>query len=593
MDAYDDPSVQDVVIMSSAQVGKSEILLNIIGHIITNQPGPILSLNPTLDMAETFSKDRVAPMLRDTPILAERSAAVASRDHGNTILYKQFIGGQLTMAGANSPASLASRPIRVVLADEVDRYPISAGTEGDPLALAEKRTVNFWNRKRVKVSTPTVKGASRIEKAYNQSDKRRFYVPCPHCGEMQTLVWAQVKWDVDPSKAWYVCPHCGCIIDEGQKREAVSKGEWIGSAPFTGVAGFHINELYSPWRTLGDVAKAFLAAKDNPHELKTWVNISLGELWEDSKDTLEATKLAERAEDYRLATAPAEALLITGGADVQKDRIEAYLWGFGPGEESWVLDRQVFSGNPSEPEVWAALLEYFEQPIQHARGAQIVARCVAIDSGHATQEVYHFCRRHSYRRLAHGLQQFIAIKGQGDAKAVISKPSPQDIDRRGEKIKKGVQLFMVGVSIVKDTLYGRLEIVKPGPGYVHFSTDLAEDFYDQLTAERNVTKYVKGFPKREWILPEGRRNEALDCAVYAYAAASLVGLNRAKDPFWDSRRRQMTTSNAPPTSSTPSTPTPAAAPEPVTPNPPMPPPAPPAARRRPQSPPRSNWVKTW
>jgi phage terminase large subunit GpA-like protein len=607
MDAYDDITVTDLVFMTSAQIGKSEILLNLVGHIISNQPGPILSLNPTLDMAETFSKDRIAPMFRDTPILKRLTSDVASRDYGNTLLYKQFPGGQLTLAGANSPASLASRPIRVTLADEIDRYPVSAGTEGDPIELAEKRTVNFWNRKRVRVSTPTVKGASRIEVAYQQSDRRRFFVPCPHCTEMQTLEWGQVKWDEGAAgRAWYVCVHCACVITEGEKREAVSKGEWRGSAPFTGIAGFHINELYSPWRTLGDVAKAFLLAQGNPQRLKVWVNTSLGEVWEDSGESVEPNALMARAEEYRLTTAPSEALVITAGADVQGDRIEACIWGFGPGEESWVLDHQVFDGNPSEGVVWAQFLEWLEQPLQHERGKQTVARTVAIDSsGHHTQQVYSFCRANRFRRLKHGMQQIIPIIGRSGARAVISKPTLQDIDLNGEKIPKGIQLYTVGVDLVKDTIYGRLRLELPGHGYIHFSTGLPEEFYDQLTAEKRMTKYTRGFPRQEWTLKSGKRNEALDCSVYAYAAASLLGLQRFKGPFWEAQRLRMTVlphERPTPVEIAAEAAMPAVDPEetPAAPVAAAPPPArieaPPSPNKlnRGRMPPRqSNWVKSW
>lgn len=541
MDALNEPGTHTVVIMASAQVSKSETLLNVVGYHIDQDPAPILFLQPTLEMAEAFSKDRIAPMIRDTPALAARVSDVKSREGGNTLLHKLFEGGHLTLAGANSAASLASRPIRIVLADEVDRYPISAGTEGDPLTLAMKRTATFWNRRAVVTSTPTIKGASRIEAAYNESDKRRYYVPCPHCAEMQVLKWANVRWPPgQPENAAYTCPHCGGLWAEGQRTEAVQKGEWRAEvAKFTGTAGFHINELYSPWATLAGIAAAFLAAKDHPERLKTWVNTSLGETWESAADTVDMGVLQARAEDYELGTIPEGALIVTAGVDVQGDRLELSIYGWGEGEECWMLDRDVLYGDPAREVVWQQLLERLAVPLTHANGALVVPRVVAIDSGFKTQETYTFCRAHAMRRTDHGLQQIIATKGQKEfGKPAVGRPTAQDVSHKGDTIKKGVKLWPVGSSSVKQRFYGRLRIEAPGPGYVHFSNQLPEDYYDQLTSERLVTKYIRGFGVLEWHLPSGRRNEALDCLVYAYAGACMLGLSRIRPAQWGQLRKQ-------------------------------------------------------
>jgi phage terminase large subunit GpA-like protein len=535
MDAVTDERTSDVVIMSSAQIGKSEILLNVIGYFIEHQPAPILMVQPTLEMAEAFSKDRIAPMLRDTEVLTGLIADARSRDSGNTLLHKQFPGGHITLAGANSAASLASRPIRVVLADEVDRYPVSAGAEGDPLALAEKRTQTFWNRKKIKVSTPGVKDLSRIEAAYKESDQRHYFIPCPHCKEPQVLKWAQVHWDADlPQTAAYFCPHCGVKWTESERIRAIRDGSWRASTSFRGVAGFHISELYSPWSSLAKIAAEFLQAKDHPERLKTWVNTCLGEVWEETRDTKDPLVLRDRAEDYELGTLPAPALLVTMAVDVQGDRLEAYTWGYGRGEEAWCVDFREFYGDPARPLVWDQLLEHLDRPLQHALGAEITARTVAIDSGGLhTQEVYSFCRRHAVRDTPYGRQQVIAIKGQSqEGKAIIGRPTPQDIDIRGEKITRGVQLWPVGSSEAKRTIYARLSLEEPGPGFIHTSRWLPEGFWEQLISERLVTKYVRGFPKMEWHIPKGRRNEALDCAVYAYAAACQLGMPRMRESDW-------------------------------------------------------------
>ena len=225
MDAISEPNVDTVVMMSSAQVGKTELLLNLVGYHIHLDPGPILMVQPTKEMAETFSKDRLAPMIRDTPVLASKIKSPKSRDSGNTLQHKRFPGGQISLMGANSPSDLSSRPIRIVLCDEVDRYPASAGTEGDPVSLAVKRTNNFANRRILLMSTPTIKGISRIEKAFFESDQRHYHVPCPHCGEFQTLQWELIRWQQDkPETVVHACKKCGGEIEESARPDMLAQG---------------------------------------------------------------------------------------------------------------------------------------------------------------------------------------------------------------------------------------------------------------------------------------------------------------------------------------------------------------------------------
>jgi len=572
--------------MSSAQVGKTELVLNVTGYYMDQDPSPILILQPTLVLAEAFSKDRLAPMIRDTPVLQDLVADPRSRDSANTLLHKQFPGGHVTLAGANSAASLASRPIRIVIEDEVDKYEASAGNEGDPASLAEKRTTTFWNRKIIRVSTPGVKDLSRIEPAYLESDQRRYFVPCPHCSEPQVLKWANVHWPQGPpaipEEAAIFCVHCGAKWSESERIRAIRVGFWKASTPFKGIAGFHLNQLCSPWSTPAQMAVDFLRAKPYPERLKVWVNSSLGESWEDSHDAKEPAALLARAEDYALGTIPAGAVLITAAVDVQADRLEAYTWGYGEGEEAWVVDFRDFYGDPARPLVWEQLLEHLGTPLEHELGALVVPRTVAIDSGgHHTQVVYSFCRTHGARRTAFGLQQLLAIKGQNQpGKPVMGKPTSQDIDVRGERIKNGVKLWPVGSSAAKKVIYARLAIDAPGPGFIHATKQLPEDFFDQIIAERLVTKYVRGYATAEWVLPRGRRNEALDCAVYAYAAACQLGMPRMKPADWARRKTALTRA-------VPETPPEA---EPAQPEA-TPAPAPPA--RRPTKLPPRNWIKEW
>lgn len=543
MDSLNDTTVETTVVMKSAQAGASEIVNNILGYYMAHDPGPILFLQPTLEMAEAYRKDRISPMLRDTPQLAALVEDAKSRDSGNTLLHLQFPGGHLTLAGANSPASLASRPIRVVLADEVDRYPVSAGTEGDPLSLAAKRSVTFHDRRMVMVSTPTVKGASRIEAAYQESDQRRFHVPCPHCDQKQVLEWEQVKFSPeDPDSAAYVCVHCARKWTESDRGSAVRAGEWRASAPFNGAAGFHLSELYSPWRSLAAITQDFLTSKPYPERLRTWVNTSLGQTWEVSAAAvIEPHFLAKRAEDYALGTLPPGVGVVVAAVDVQGDRLELYVWGFGEGEECWLLDRVVLYGDPAGELLWEQLIEQLDRPLTASGGALVVPRAVMVDTGGLhTQVVYGFVRANGVRETPHGMQQILAIKGSKSADSpIIGVPTSQDVSLKGQRISGGVKLWPVGSSTVKSLLYGRLKIETPGHGYVHFSAQLPEDVYQQITAERLITKYVRGFGTLVWELQRGRRNEALDCFVYSYAAAVHLGMRRTTPQEWATCRERL------------------------------------------------------
>ena len=498
--------------MTSAQVGKTEILNNILAYFIHQDPSPILFIQPTLDMAESWSKDRFAPMIRDTKALKELISDPRSRDSGNTLLHKKFPGGHVTMAGANSPSSLASRPIRIVLLDEEDRYPASAGTEGDPGSLAQKRTTTFWNRLLVSASTPTIEGESRIDSRYKQSDQRKYYVPCPECKEHQVLVWANLKFDkTDPSTAHYVCEHCGCVLTESDKLWIISHGKWQADAEFKGIAGFHISELYSPWVKWSEMVASFLKAKRLPETLQTWINTSLGETWKEATEGIDFSSLLNRKENWG-RIAPKDVLIITCGVDVQDDRLEAEIIGWGLEEESWSLQYHVFHGDPAGQQVWKDLDNLISQQIAHESGGNLRISCTCVDSGgHHTQTVYEYCKQREVNRV-------FAIKGANQiGKPLVSKFS------RNNKLR--VKLFLIGTDTAKQLLYSRLKIHEPGSGYCHFPADYPEGYFKQLTAERIMTKFVNGHPQRVWIKPKGKRNEALDCRVYGMAALHILNPN--------------------------------------------------------------------
>lgn len=516
MDAANDPRIDTVVVMKSAQVGATEIINNIVGYYSKNDPAPILVIQPTLEMAQTWSKDRFAPMVRDTPTLADLFNT-QSRKSNNTILHKIYPGGHLTIAGANSPASLASRPVRIVLFDEVDRYPQSAGVEGDPVTLATKRSTTFWNRLLILVSTPTIKGISRIEAAFIESDQRYFYVPCPKCNQYQRLYWANVTWDKNaigehlPETAKYQCSKCDAKWTDAQRWQSVRKGKWRATAETRNIAGFHINEIYSSWVKLEEIVTNFLNAKAHPDRLKVWVNTTLGEAWEDAGNTVEHGELYARRESYP-APVPADGLVLVAGVDVQDDRIEGEIKAFGKGAESWGIEYFIIYGNPAESKLWNDLDLQLQKTYLHESGIKLKISAACIDSGgHFTQEVYKFVKPRENRRI-------FAIKGANTPGAPLLN--------RGNRNNKGkVRLFTIGTDAAKVSIYARLQMDEHGAGYMHFPITFDEQYFKQLTAEKQTTKYRNGFPYRVWIKSQGARNEALDVNVYALAALEILNPN--------------------------------------------------------------------
>lgn len=512
MDAVSDPGIETVVLMTGAQIGKTELINNVVGFHIHQDPAPMLVVQPTLEMAQTWSKDRLAPAIRDTPVLSNKIKDPRSRDSGNTTLHKVFAGGHVTACGANSPSSLASRPCRLILCDEVDRYPASAGTEGDPVSLAKKRSTTFWNRKIILVSTPTEKGHSRIEAAYAESDQRKYFVSCPDCGEEQVLRWANVRWDEGkPHTAAYTCEECGTLWNDAQRFRAIRYGKWKATAEGDGkTAGFHLSGLYSPWTPLEEAVRDFLASKRDPMRLKTWVNTFLGETWEDQGEQVDEHDLMERGEDWG-GELPEDVLLLTAGVDVQDDRLEIEIVGWGRGEESWSIDYQTIYGDPSTADLWMQLDQHLQQSFTHPIHGEMALRSTCIDSGgHYTQQVYNYARVRAGRRV-------FAIKGiGGEGKPIVGRPSKNNIGK--------INLFPVGVDTTKELIYSRLKIQSEGEGYCHFPSGRSTEYFLMLTAEKKVTKYFKGRPKREWQKIR-TRNEALDCRVYATAALALLNVN--------------------------------------------------------------------
>lgn len=509
MDAISDPRLEMIVIMSAAQVGKTEILHNVIGFYAHLDPSPLMIMFPTLDLARAWSKKRLVRLIEDTPVLKSIFAPAKSRSADNELFYKRFIGGDLLIVGANSPAMLSSHPIRVLLCDEVDRYPSDAGGEGDPLNLAYVRTSTFSNRKVVLASTPTLRGESRIEYAYMQSDQRRFYVPCPHCGGYQVLAWANIKWD-DPAEPFYVCELCGERIDESHKAAMIAAGQWRPTAkPQGAIAGFHLSGLCSVWVSWREVVEEFLRAKDDKRKLQVWVNTRLGETWEDIEAGA-VTGIESHRESYN-AEVPTGVLILTAGVDVQQDRIEYEIVGWGHGEESWSIDYGVVLGDPTRADVWERLRTELLREREHELGVKMSVACTLVDSGgHHTNEVYRFCR------AMQGYRVFPAKGASVAGRPVISKPTRAGTSR--------LKLYMVGTEAAKDTIYSYLRIETEGAGYCHFPNHYPKEYFDQLTSEKRVTKFSHGRKTIRYVKIRDR-NEALDCRVLAYAALQILAPN--------------------------------------------------------------------
>lgn len=510
MDSVNDNKIETIVFIKSAQVGATEIMNNILGYYIANEPCPVLVMQPSLEMARAWSKDRLAPMLRSSDQLKYKVKEPRSKDSENTVLHKKYDGGFVAITGANSASSLASRPIRILFADEVDRYP-SALMEGDPISLGIKRTQTYFNRKIIMASTPTIDGLSRIQQAWEQSDMRRYHVPCPDCNEFQILEWANVQWDEGkPETACYLCKHCGSLIEEKHKLKMVREGKWIAERETKKTAGFHINELYSSWSTWEGMVTSFLESKSHPEILKTWVNTSLGEVFTDAGEEIASDSLLTHREAYDQSVIPDDVLVITGGIDCQQDRLELQVVGWGLESNSYVLDYQIFYGETAHPNVWKELDEYLKRRYSRSNLPSLPIACVAIDSGYQTNTVYNFVKSRAGRRV-------FACKGQSqNGKPICGRPTTAGRQR--------IQLFPAGVDTAKENIFQWLQVDQPGPGYVHFPNSVDEEYFLQLTAEKRAIKFVRGKKTIVWV-PQRKRNEALDTFVYALVALNILQPN--------------------------------------------------------------------
>ena len=535
-----------VVTMVASQLMKTQIALNWIGGLIHMVPSNILTLLPSLSLAKRVSS-RISKTIKATPVLRERVAANRSRDGRNTMDTKEFEGGSLYVTTAGSAANLAELSARYIYGDEIDRWDVDVGEEGDPIELAETRGSTFGrNAKFYFSSSPTIKGASRIADLFETSDQRYYYVPCPHCGHMQVLEWESLHYSVDYSVVHYQCagPDCDVLIEEHHKGQMLAQGEWRSHAQGDGeTIGFHLNALYSPlgWMDWRSLAKQFEKAKKAQNRgdlepMQVFYNTRLAKVWDSAQEQTKAEVLLKRArlEPYGLGTMVHRVLMLTASVDVQANRLELMVMGWGVGMERWVIDFQIIWGDPADERTWAVLDEKLKVRYPHPCGVGLGILATAVDSGgHHTDEVYQFCRVRRWRNI-------FAIKGASKpGKPVIAqRPSMVDVTWKGQTERNGAELWFVGTDTAKDWIYNRYPF-EDGPGALHFANDLPDEFFDQCVAERKVARYVRGHKRIEWVKGKAERNEALDLMVYNLAMAHYLGLNRYKEHDWERIRQAL------------------------------------------------------
>ncbi|ABB56763.1 phage terminase large subunit family protein [Synechococcus elongatus] len=533
-------SVEKIVFVKGSQIGGSEAGCNWIGYTIDLTPAPMLVIQPTVDIAKRFSRQRLQPLIDETPRLKAKVRPARERDSGNSVLSKEFPGGIVLLAGANSAAGLRSMPIARLFADEVDAYPGDVDGEGDPIGLAEARTRTFSRRKILLVSTPTRAGVSRIWREWELSDQRRYQVPCPHCGEYQAIAWDRIHYDPNDLSIAPVlmCEHCGTGIEERHKPKMLAAGRWVPESPDSAVRGYHLSSLYSPlgWFSWRDAVRMWVNAKTDEQQ-RVFVNTVLGECWAEAGEAPDWEQLYRRREDYAIATVPPGGLVLTAGVDVQSDRIELEVVAWGPNLESWSVEYVVIQGDTATAAPWAELEKQLARTYPRIGGGELPIGKVCVDTGYNTMEVYAWCRKQSVSRV-------IPIKGRDTLTTILGTPKLQDVSLKGKTIKGGIRLWPVGVSVAKSELYGWLRLDPPlndcdpyPRGFMHFP-QYGEEYFAQLTAEELQFRLVKGFKRYEWVKTRPR-NEALDCRVYARAAATAMGLDRWPAERWQEIARSL------------------------------------------------------
>jgi phage terminase large subunit GpA-like protein len=540
--SFDAPH-EDIVLMCATQLVKSEAGLSWLGWAIDQDPCPMMIVQATVESGKRYSRQRLAPMIKNSPRLSTLVREARSRESGNTTFMKEFPGGVIVITGANSAAGLASMPARMIHFDEVDDYPDDVDGQGEPTGIARARQDTFRRRKRLYSSSPKrAKGHSKIEKLFNEGTRFYFHVPCPHCGVKQRLVFERLL-RLESGAAAYACggtdqvKGCGALIQEHEKPALLAGGEWIADNPGARTRSYHLSSLYSPlgwlsWSALLNEYVEAVAALDRGDDvpMKTFTNTRLAHSYQERTAKVEGDDLRARADDYPLRAIPRDGLVVVAGVDVQDNRIEITLWTYGEGEEAWVIDYTVFAGDPAQRDVWDKLEGYLATRFPHADGQTLGIEATAIDTGgHFTHEVYNFCR---------GRPRVFAIRGGNRPGLPIKgKSSLVDVNWRGKIIKAGVRLWSIGVDRAKDLLHNRLCIEQRGPGYVHLTKQLPPEFFTGFASEERVRVKTAHGERKAWVKKQGiLRNEPWDCSVYALFCAQALDLHRYTPAMWQRLR---------------------------------------------------------
>lgn len=513
-----------VVFEKPVQIGGTQSAVNWAGYTIGRAPAAMLFYEPSLDSAKRLSKEKLDPMIEATPILRGKVKEARSRDSGNTTYKKEFLGGFLNLLGTNSSVAARSTSAPNVVLDEVDEYEFDVSDQGHPADLIEKRAASFPRYKIFELSTPGVEGVSRIEKDYQKGSRGRYYVPCPFCGHMQHLQWSHLVFTFNgenrPQDAAYQCAGCRMLIPDRYKTWMMdfARARWIHEDPENPTQSFHLNLLYQPygwaypWSRL---AQEWIEATDamkagDPRALKTFMNTILAETWKEKGEKVNQDDLYQRREIYA-APCPRGVVALTAAIDVQDDRLEAEVCGWGVGEESWSIEYRIFSGSPSLPQVWMEVTEWLQQAREHADGVSLRVEAVGIDTGgHHTKEAYRFVER--YRGIAY------ALKGSSQPGA---PPIPVRRPRKHRRFR--LELYLVGTIALKDTLFPRMKIAVPGPGYMHFPhrPEYNQEYFKGLGSEIKKPKYRHHVQVGYYYQKEYQRNEPLDLKAYNLATLLL------------------------------------------------------------------------
>ena len=555
MDAFSHDDIEEVTVRKAKRVGYTKTLVAFIAYNAAHRRRKQALWQPTDDDRDSFVKSEVDPMLRD--VAAVRPVLLSGKE--DTLKLKQFMGSVLHTLGGKAARAYRRITVAVAMLDEVDGFDQSIEKAGDPVSLARGRLEGAPFPKLIAGSTPRVKGLSHIDYRETNADAlMRYQIQCPHCSVQHPLIWGAdaahgMKWDGDDwASIRHVCPHCRGSITQGDYLRLWTAGEWVsdgGAFRYTQGSrwindrgedvrpprhvAFHIWTAYSPQRQWGDIAREWMeaTAKAKAGEkgpLAVFVNETLGELWEEKFEQADEHALQRRAEDYRRFTVPAGGLVLVTGIDVQDDRFEAVTWAIGRGEEMWCVDYAVIHATPADEREWSDKLDaYLDTPFTHANGHTMRIQAAAVDTGgHFTHQAYNYCRLRERRRV-------FAVKGADrPGQPVKGKPSAQDVNWRGQVLKRGVRLWFVGTDTAKDLLHGRLLVTQPGPGYVHFSQDLPSEFYKGLTAESRVPQRTARGLEYRWVNTKHRRNEPLDCTVYATFCVHALQLHTYTDRMW-------------------------------------------------------------